>query len=230
MSETRAPSPLPKKTIERIIAELQRQTATSWAVPPPQFYARPTESVCCDLLGALLLHAQREPSGELKLCGGTIVEVEAYLGRRDPACHSVPRILAALGGAPAPGLAYVYLIYSVHHCFNIVTLPEGNVECVLVRALEPVLGLEVMAARRGVRSSRARELCSGPAKLCQALAIDLRHNGCSVARGPLLVLKPAQSASPAVARGPRVGIVRATDWPLRFWVSGSPWVSRGASG
>ncbi len=126
----------------------------------------------------------------------------------------------------AAGHAYVYSIYGLHHCFNVVTGPEGVGEAVLVRALEPLEGLELMRRRRGVE--RERELCSGPAKLVVALGIRPEQDGASLLAGDLRLLAPETGWSGSeVCRGPRVGISKAADLPLRFRLAGCEWASRG---
>jgi len=150
---------------------------------------------------------------------GAIVETEAYLGSDDPASHAfrgrTPRNEAMFG--PAMTL-YVYLSYGVHHCINVVTGEEGDAGAVLIRALEPVSGLEVMALRRG----RTGELCSGPGRLSQALGITMRHNRHDLSLPPirLLVRPPAPDAE--VGTSGRIGVSRAADRPLRFFVRGHP--------
>jgi len=175
------------------------------------------------LLGATL----RSRIGGARVAG-RIVETEAYLADGDGASHSAPgrtaRNASMFAGA---GTAYVYLIYGMHHCFNVATGPEGRGEAVLVRALEPLEGLDAMRARRGARI-RDRDLCRGPGRLAQALGIDRALDGAGLlARTGPLRLEPG--AALAHARGPRVGITKAADLPLRFtandpdlarWVSG----------
>jgi len=127
-----------------------------------------------------------------------------------------------------PGRAYVYFVYGSHHCFNIVAHPPGRAGAVLIRALEPRLGLDLMRTRRG--SCAARDLARGPGRLCQALGIDRTLNGADLAGGdlscgPLPWGQPPPSGRPC--RGPRVGLTRAVDQPLRFFLEGNFHVSRG---
>jgi DNA-3-methyladenine glycosylase len=157
---------------------------------------------------------------------GRIVEVEAYIGPDDPACHAfgghrTPRCEALYG---APGHAYVYFTYGMHWCLNAVTERTDFPAAVLVRALEPVSGIAVMRRRR--RGTPERWLCAGPGRLCEALGITGRENGISLQRGRLRILRGAPPSADRVAAGPRVGIRRAVDWPLRFYIEDSPWVSR----
>ena len=188
---------------------------------PVEFYARDTESVARAVLGCVLetrLDGQRT--------AGRIVEVEAYLGPDDPAAHGYRNRRtqgnAALYGPP--GTSYVYRSYGVHWCFNAVTEREDLPSAVLVRALEPLAGLEAMARRRGMDEPRL--FCAGPGRLCQALGITGAHGGQSLTTGPIRVLQPKDGTPVTVAAGPRVGITKATDWPLRFVARGSPWLSR----
>ena len=154
--------------------------------------------------------------------GGRIVETEAY-DRADPASHSfagpTERNRAMFG---APGHAYVYLSHGIHWCLNFVCREPGHGAGVLIRALEPLAGLDLMRARRGVED--ARQLCSGPGKLCQALAVTRAHNGADLAATPF-ALAPAEGGL-TVAAGPRIGISKALEVPWRFGLAGSPFLSR----
>lgn len=185
------------------------------------FYARDTERVARDLLGCIL-----ETRIANQRTAGRIVEVEAYVGPHDPADHGyrnrrTPRNDALFG---PPGTSYVYRIYGVHWCFNAVTERDDCPTAVLIRAVEPVDGIDVMHRRR--RSREPRGLCSGPGRLCQAFGITGEHNGASLTRGAVRILEPRRRPCVPIVAGPRVGISRAADWPLRFFVEGSPWVSR----
>ncbi|MDV2481880.1 DNA-3-methyladenine glycosylase [Methanoculleus sp. Wushi-C6] len=193
---------------------------------PPAFYERDTVAVAGDLLGCLLVH--REAAGTTM---GWIVETEAYL-RDDPAAHSfrgeTARNRAMFGPA---GHAYVYRIYGLHTCVNIVTGQEGVGEAVLVRALEPVAGIELMRERRGTDDPLA--LCSGPGKLTQALGITMSLDRTSLSEGPLQVRSPGslpgrrpEGWPGEVVQTTRVGITKAADLPLRFYLRGSRYVSR----
>lgn len=187
----------------------------------PKFYARPTAEVARGLLGHFLVS---DVGGRRTV--GRIVETEAYVGPDDPACHAFggrrTRRTAELYGPP--GTAYVYFTYGMHWCLNAVTEAEGFPAAVLVRALEPVAGLATMRRRRG--GVPDHELCSGPAKLCQALGITGTLNGAPLQRGPLRMLRNPSLRRLAVVTTPRVGITRAADWPLRYLIAGSPWASR----
>jgi DNA-3-methyladenine glycosylase len=190
---------------------------------PVSFYARDTTSVARDLLGCLL---SSRIGGRHVV--GRIVEVEAYVGAHDPADHGYGGRRSARNGAlfGPPGTAYVFRSYGVHWCLNAVTEREGVPTAVLIRALEPVRGLRTMAARRG-REDPA-DLCRGPGRLCQALGVTGAQDGVRLDRGPLRILPPDDAGSFEAVAGPRVGISSARDWPLRFCVRGSRWLSRPA--
>ncbi|MCY2960420.1 MAG: DNA-3-methyladenine glycosylase [Planctomycetota bacterium] len=190
-------------------------------VPVRADFALSTISLARALVGAVLAHDTREG-----IAAGRIVETEAYLAVDDPASHShrgPTRRNASMFGEP--GCAYVYACYGVHRCFNVVTAPRGTGEAVLVRALEPLEGTELMRRRRG--GVRDRELCSGPGKLCVALGIGLEHDGRELARGSLRLWIPRVPVPAAsIDVGPRIGITRAAELPLRFVVRGTAWASR----
>jgi DNA-3-methyladenine glycosylase len=191
---------------------------------PREFYLQETLVVARALLGATLWHRTAEG-----VTAGRIVETEAYL-HDDPASHAYggPTARNAAMFGP-PGHAYVYRIYGVHFCFNAVTAPEGVAEAVLVRALEPLAGIELMRARRGFPPDAPLrldcELARGPGRLAQALAIGPDRNGADLARSDLLLLAPT-GPPPDVVVTTRVGLTRAADRLWRFVVAGSPWVSR----
>ena len=157
---------------------------------------------------------------------GQIVETEAYLCAGDDASHSSSgETLRNRSMFLAPGHAYVYLIYGIHHCFNVVTGPPGTGEAVLIRALEPLVGMGTMRARRGIRTSD-RDLCRGPGRLCQALDIDRRDDGSYLRTGRLRLLPPLPGPGPTLDVSRRIGITKSVDLPLRFRLASSPWVSR----
>ncbi|HLA90240.1 MAG TPA: DNA-3-methyladenine glycosylase [Gemmatimonadaceae bacterium] len=188
---------------------------------PVAFYARDTARVARELLGAVL-----ECTVDGVRCRARIVETEAYVGEHDGACHAARGRTArteVLYGPP--GRAYVYFVYGMHWCVNAVTRAAGLPSAVLIRAAEPLDGLEAMRRRR--RAARTdRHLANGPAKLCQALGITgPRHHGASLVTSPLRILAGEPVAERDVAVTPRVGIVEAADWPLRFVVRGSPHLS-----
>jgi DNA-3-methyladenine glycosylase len=180
------------------------------------FFARTVHDVACDLIGCELYFDG---------AGGVIVETESY-ERDDPACHAyvglTPRTSTLFG---PPGRAYVYLSYGIHSLLNAVAEPEGSAAAVLIRALEPRRGVERMSRRR--RRAAARELCSGPGKLTEALGIDLGSNGASLFAPPFeLRPRSREWAQVEVAAGPRIGISRATERPWRYCAAGSPFLSR----
>jgi len=180
------------------------------------FYARPVLDVARDLVGCTVRHGATS---------GVIVETEAY-HHSEPACHAyvglTPRTATLFG---PPGFAYVYRSYGIHAMLNAVCDAGGVGAAVLIRALEPADGLEIMRAARGV--ARDEDLCSGPGKLTQALAIGLDLNATSLLDGPVRIEpRPASAPVPAIAVGPRVGITKAADLPWRFCAVGSRFVSR----
>lgn len=195
----------------------------AWRRLGAEFYARDTLAVARALIGKILVHR-----GGGAACAGRIVETEAYLAEVDAASHAfrgrTARNASMFG---PPGRAYVYRSYGVHACFNVVTAARGSGEAVLVRALEPVLGLASMRRRRG--ASAVRDLCRGPGRLTVALGIELDHDGVSLLRGPLGVWWDS-SADEALALDvtPRIGITRASELELRFCLRGSRFVSGGS--
>lgn len=192
------------------------------AALPREFYDRPTELVARELLGAVL--ECHTPQG---VASGRIVETEAYLGEEDLACHAAAGRTARTDPLyGAAGIAYVYFIYGMYWCFNAVTRAEGHPSAVLVRALEPISGIELMRDRRGTRSRRDVDLTNGPGKLCQALGIDGRHNRLPLDGPPLLIRRGSDVPREAVTVTPRVGISRSADWPLRWLVTDSRFVSK----
>lgn len=187
------------------------------AILPRSFYARPTIEVAPDLLGKIIVH------GEM---AGIIVETEAYPGGDDLASHSAvgitDRTRVIFG---PPGHAYVYLSYGMHDCLNIVVEREHVAGCVLIRALEPIAGLDIMRANRpGIRSDR--DLTSGPGKLTRALAITRAQNGADLTRGDFTVRKPRSHQPIEIIITPRIGITKCADRMLRFFIKGNHYVSR----
>lgn len=183
---------------------------------PFEFYARPVLDVAQDLIGCVVEHEG---------VAGAIVETEAY-HESEPACHAfvgvTPRTGTLFG---EPGRAYVYRSYGIHALLNAVCEPVGVGAAVLIRALEPLVGIELMHARRG--SAREHELCSGPGKLTQALAIELSMNASSLRDGPVTIgPRTAEMEHPHVVASPRIGISKAVELPWRFSAAGNPYVSR----
>ena len=179
----------------------------------PAFFARSVHAVAPDLIGATLL---------VRGIGGVIVEVEAY-HHTDPAAHSfrgpTERNVVMFG---PPGYAYVYRSYGIHWCLNFVCEPAGSASAVLIRALAPTRGLATMRRRRGVTDERL--LCTGPGRLCEALAITDAHNGLALDRPPFrLELRPDPVE---IVSGPRIGITKAVELPWRYGLKGSRFLSK----
>jgi DNA-3-methyladenine glycosylase len=198
------------------VADVANRLARAW-------FDRPSNDLAVALLGARLVH--EAPAGAV---GGRIVEVEAYHGPEDLAAHSsrgrTARNEVMFG---APGHLYVYLIYGLHHCLNVVAGPGTKPEAVLVRALALDEGLALARERRGPKASDVR-LASGPGNVGRALGVDRSLNGADLLAGPVRI-EPAASTPSRVARGPRVGVDYAGPWaarPLRFWIADDPHVSR----
>jgi len=186
---------------------------------PQKFYSRPTIQVAKELLGQILVH--ETPLGTVS---GRIVEVEAYLPKNDPGCHAsrgkTPRNEVMFGPA---GFSYVYFCYGNHFMFNFVTEKEGVPGAVLVRALEPVRGADVMVRRRERFEPKDLGLTNGPGKLVQALGIDRSHNQLPVFKKPLYAL--AAKREGAVGVTTRIGITEGSELPLRFFLKGNPYLS-----
>jgi DNA-3-methyladenine glycosylase len=186
---------------------------------PRKFYNRPAIEVARALLGSVLVHGTTS---------ARIVETEAYLGLQDRAAHSwrgpTPRTRVLFG---KPGHAYVYLIYGMYYCLNVVAEPVGSPGCVLIRAVEPMEGIARMRKRRPSARS-VEDLANGPGKLTLALGIGRRHNGADFTRGPLTIYPPEQRRPQEMRIGvsPRIGITHCSDWPLRFFIQGNLFVSR----
>ena len=183
---------------------------------PEAFYARPVVEVARDLVGCVVRHDG---------CAGVIVETEAYHDS-EPACHAfvglTPRTRTLFG---PPGKAYVYRSYGIHALLNAVCEPEGVGAAVLIRALEPLEGLDRMRERRGLE--RREDLCSGPGKLTQALGIELGLNGTDLVRGPIAIEPPPAGWPPVeLIAGPRIGITKAAELPWRFCAAGFRSVSK----
>jgi len=181
------------------------------------FYRRPATQVARDLLGKVLIHGAT---------GGVIVETEAYLGLDDAASHAyrgITRRNAVMFGPP--GYAYVYFIYGMYECVNVVTEPDGKAGAVLIRALEPLLGIELMQSRRPT-AKRPRDLASGPGKLTLALGITRALNGADVTKGALIVRDRRGAAPFEIEASPRIGITKNADLPLRFTIKGNEFISR----
>lgn len=186
------------------------------------FYARLTLRVAEDILGKLLVH--NTPDGEIV---GKIVEAEAYIGETDPACHAAhgltPRTAVMYG---EPGHAYVYFTYGMHYMFNVVTERAGFPGAVLIRAIEPLRGLDIMAHHRPLATG-PHHLTNGPGKLCQAFGIDWRLNGIDLCGAILFLEKaPGRTPPPAIRWTPRIGIRQGTDKLWRCYIEGNPYVTK----
>lgn len=201
------------------VAAVSRRSRAGTALPA-KFYDRDTEQVARDLLGAVLRCTTSDG-----VASGRIVETEAYLGEHDLACHAAAGLTARtrwLYGAP--GFAYVYFIYGVHWCFNAVTRAVGSPSAVLVRALEPLEGVELMRERRGV--AHDRDLTNGPGKLCEALGITGALNGLPLHESPIEILRGEPVPDARVLVTPRIGITKSAEWPLQWLVRDNPYVSK----
>jgi len=198
-------------------------------VLPRRFYERPAPRVARNLLGCVIVSRLGG-----RLTAARIVETEAYLGPEDGASHAAFRPSSRWLFYGPGGIAYVFQAYGLHACLNAIAGRVGIPGCVLIRALEPLEGLRTMARRRrrpeaavpGQSARRLAVLTSGPARLTQALGITLRDNARDLRRGRLTIHAPAAFVRLPVATGRRIGITRSASLPLRFWVRGSPCVSR----
>jgi DNA-3-methyladenine glycosylase len=179
-----------------------------------RFFNRPTVELAKALLGKFLVHENLK---------GKIVETEAYLYRDDPACHAgrgiTPRNKPMFGPA---GRTYVYFIYGMYHCLNIVSGKTGEGEAVLIRALEPIDGIELMMKRR--RTNKIENLCNGPGKLTQAFGITSKHNDMNLIDGELHIQN--SRVKPEIASSKRIGLSVGKDLELRFYISGNKFVSK----
>lgn len=186
-----------------------RQLLSASQLLNTDFYSRNAVQVARDCLGKVLVHGET---------AGRIVETEAYLGVDDLAAHAsrgvTSRTKVIFG---PPGHAYVYFIYGMYECLNFVCEPEGQAGCVLIRALEPLCGIDVMFRRRA-KAKKVQDLASGPGKLTQAMGITRALNGSSLIRGPLTVRRLKEEPSVEIKVTPRIGISQCVDWPLRFVV------------
>jgi DNA-3-methyladenine glycosylase len=196
------------KPSERAIEEVETQSD----ILAREFYERPTVDVARELVGKILVHRR---------LAGVIVETEAYLGGEDLAAHSArgvtPRTKVIFG---PPGHAYVYFIYGMYECLNLVAEPDGRPGCVLIRALDPLCGIRAMYRRRPA-AREVGDLASGPGKLTLAMGITRAQNGRDVTQGSLVVRKWKQEPAIEIVVTPRIGITKCVDWPLRFVLGGS---------
>jgi len=189
------------------------------------FFARDPREVAPELLGCMLVSL----AGGV-VTGGRIVEVEAYLGSDDPGSHAATRSITARNAVMygPPGSVYVYFAYGNHYMLNLVCLPEGAAGAVLVRAIEPLIGVEEMTARRGGRA--IREIASGPGKLATALGVDLTDNATTLGDGRLIVYDGPRPREGEIIVTGRVGLSAGHDLDLRYFVRDNAFVSRGPTG
>lgn len=183
------------------------------------FFARDTNQVARELLGCYLVH-----DSAAGLTAGKIIETEAYLQHGDPACHAsrgkTKRNAMMFG---PPGVAYVYFTYGMHYCFNVATNTAGVGDAVLIRALKPVTGIELMQCRRG--RDKLTDLCSGPAKLTQAMGITKEHNGLDLTTIGSIIIYPGEPVE-EITTTTRIGIRLGAELPYRYYVKGSPFISK----
>ena len=192
-----------------------------WQPLPRAFFDRPTVLVAKELLGQLLVRQWKK-----QWLVGRIVETEAYIGENDPACHAArgltPRNAVMYG---PPGFAYIYFIYGMYYCLNVVTEREGFPAAVLIRAIEPIEGVPIMQQLRGVE--KIEQLASGPGKLCQALQLDRHLNGVDLCKvGPLFIAAGEPVPSSDIVTAPRVGIREGKEHLWRFYIRHNAHVSR----
>ena len=197
-----------------------RDNKAQFCILPAAFFRADTITIAKNLLGKLLVH--KTAQGTL---AGRIVETEAYLND-DPACHAhggkkTGRTAVMFG---PPGTSYIYLVYGMHYCFNVVTREAGVGEAVLIRALEPVLGVELMQANRNTKE--IKNLCSGPGKLVSALGMGKSLNGVDLNKPPLYLAKGGTKKNESIVMTTRIGISKGKTLPLRFYLEGNPFVSK----
>jgi DNA-3-methyladenine glycosylase len=191
---------------------------------PAAFFARPAAEVARELLGKYVVSTV-----DGHRAGGRVIEAEAYLGPEDPGSHAATRAITARNAVmyAAPGTAYVYFTYGQHHMLNLIAQPEGVPGGVLIRAVEPTIGLDTIRRRRGGVAERA--LTDGPGKVAQALGLTLDDNGVALGEGRLVVLDGPVPSEPVCVSG-RVGLTEGHELPLRFYLGGHPGVSHGRTG
>jgi DNA-3-methyladenine glycosylase len=193
--------------------------------PAESFFARDTATVATELLGCLLVS---RAAGAIT--AGRIVETEAYLGADDTGSHAATRGVTArnrvMFGPPAH--AYVYFTYGNHHMLNLVTEAEGTAGAVLIRALEPVMGMDIMSERRQGRTGK--ELTNGPGKLARALGLDLSDNGIRLGEGAIAIYRGSPRTGERIARSGRIGLSSGHELELRRFLEGNEFVSKGRTG
>lgn len=209
------------RTVPLIAPREHTRTVPLIRVLPRDYYTAGTLEVARGLLGKVLVHLS--PEG---CTSGIIVETEAYLSKDDPACHAArgkTKRNAAMFGPP--GRAYVYFIYGNYYCFNVVANIEGAGEAVLVRALQPLEGLELMQKRRG-KPLKPAHLTNGPGKLCIAMGITREHNTIPLQAPPLFITRGIKIDSSRIGSSGRIGIKQGQDKPWRFFIKGNSFLSR----
>jgi DNA-3-methyladenine glycosylase len=212
----------PEDPATSLLGSKLRSQVDRGRILPASFYARETEIVAREMLGTVL-----ECRTSAGIASGIIVETEAYLGEHDLACHAVVGRTARTAHLYGPpGIAYVYFIYGMYWCFNAVTRAEGLPSAVLVRALEPLDGLELMHQRRP-RTTHTADLTNGPGKLCAALGITGAMNGLNLRRKPIVIRQGEPVGESDIDVTTRIGIApeRCADWPLRWIVKDNRFVS-----
>ncbi len=184
------------------------------------FYLQPTLKVAKELLGKIIVRRLNN-----QILAGKIVETEAYIGENDPASHAFGgmtqrnKIMYLLGGH-----IYVYFTYGMHYCFNVVTEDEGFPSAVLIRAVEPIEGIELMKKFR--RTDKIQDLTNGPAKFCQAFGIDKSLNGASLLEDKIFIAESTNNVKFKIGRSPRIGVKSGLDKKWRFFIEGNPFVSK----
>ena len=213
--------------LKKIVKIASRTAGVQLHIPLTKFFLDQTEDMAKRLLGTYLLRVERKGK-EFEVIGGKIVESEAYLDKTDPASHAATAKITARNKIfyETGGVSYVFHARSIYYCFNIIVRPKGLAGCVLIRALEPTIGMKIMAQRRSRSPEQIYDLCSGPGKICQALGINYLFTGCDLRRSELLILVPKKKQIIDIASGVRIGISKAKDWTLRFWEKNSEYVSK----
>lgn len=192
----------------------------------PAFFARHPTAVARDLIGRFIVTRSSEG-----IAGGVIVETEAYLGEDDPGSHAATRTVTARNAVMygAPGTVYVYLSYGCHHMLNLVSHEQGEAGAVLIRAIEPRMGVDLMSARRGVGTDDV-SLCNGPGKLCSALGIDQADNKSALGSGRVAVYDGERTPPGEIGMSGRVGLSAGHEPEYRYYLEKNPYVSRGRVG
>lgn len=186
------------------------------------FFSRNTLKVAKDLLGKVLIRKYDKNT----ILAGKIVEVEAYMGDHDPACHAYQKVTGRSSTLYEDcGTIYVYFIYGNYYCFNVVTENKGVGSAVLIRAVEPIERIEIMKEFRP-KAKNIHELTNGPSKLCLAFDIDRRFNGKKLSEDGIFISKPLKVEKFEIATSKRIGIVKGADFPYRFFIKNNPFVTK----